>query len=177
MRLGKLLCTASVLLMSANVFADSPRPYFGISISDAQFAAENGAKNDYTDLKFKLGYEINHHFYNEFHIGTNVSTDSDEMSEVTYIAGLIRGNLPLKNINIYWLLGLGGVFADTPTFDDSYADVAAGFGVELFGTDTTALSLEYMQYGIDDAYKTLGVGIVHHFNWPKLYYKDYDSEK
>jgi hypothetical protein len=25
-----------------------------------------------------------------------------------------------------------------------------------------------MQYGIDDIYKTFGVGIVHHFNWPKL---------
>jgi len=171
MRLGKLLCTGSLLLMSANVLADSPRSYFGIFYSDAQFDPDKGASSDYSNLNFKLGYDVSSYLGAELHLGTNVSTDSDRASDATYAAALIRGDIPLKHVNLYGLVGFGSVKADTPFFDDSYSDLAYGFGIEMFGTESTAFSIEYMQYGVDDIYKTLGVGIVHHFDWPRLHPK------
>ena len=58
MRLGKLLCTVSLLLMSATVFADSPRQYFGIFLSDAQLDPDKGNNVDYGNLNIKLGYDL-----------------------------------------------------------------------------------------------------------------------
>jgi len=171
MHLGKLLCAASVLLMSANVFADSPRSYFGLFYSDAQFDPDKGASTDYSNLNIKLGYDVSSFLGAELHAGTNVSTDNDKASDTNYVAAFLRADLPYKFVNLYGLVGYGAVTADTPSFDDSVSDLAYGVGIEMYANDTTAFSIEYMQYGIDDAYKTLGVGIVHHFNWPKIQHK------
>ena len=171
MRLGKLLCTASILLMSANVFADSPRSYFGIFISDAQFDPDKGANTDFVNLNFKLGYDLSSYLGAELRVGSNATTDNNKVSDTSYAAALVRGDIPLKHVNLYGLVGFGAVTADTPSFDDSYSDLAYGLGIEMFGTKNTAFSIEYVQYGVDDIYKTLGVGIVHHFDWPKVHPK------
>jgi hypothetical protein len=157
--------------MSANVFADSPRQYFGIFLSDAQFDPDKGSNTDYGNLNIKFGYDLTSFLGVELQAGTNVSTDNDKAGDTNYAAGFIRGDLPYKFVNLYGLVGYGTVTADTPSFDDSVSDLAYGVGLELYGTDTTAFSIEYMQYGVDDIYKTFGVGIVHHFNWPRLHSK------
>ena len=166
MRLRKLLCTVSLLLMSTTVFADSPRQYFGIFLSDAQLDPDKGNNVDYGNLNIKLGYDLSSYFGVELHAGTNVSTDNEEAGDVAYGAGFLRLDLPYKFVNLYGLLGYSAINADS--IKDSISDAAYGVGIELYGNDTTAFSIEYMQYGIDDIYKTFGVGIVHHFNWPKL---------
>ncbi len=170
MRLGRVCGAAMLALSTLNVHADQPRQYFGIFGSDAQFAPDRGPKQDAGNLGGKLGFDFSKFVAVEGHAGFNLNEDDGGLGspEVSYLGGFVRANLPLERINIYGLLGVGFVDADFAEVKGDFTDLALGAGVEFYGTENTALGIEYMQYGLDDTYRTVGLGIVHHFNWPKL---------
>jgi hypothetical protein len=172
MRLGKLLALLLLLLPGTAVIADQSRQYFGVVGSDAQFDPDKGKTEDLGDLRVKLGYVVNRFVGVELHMGGAVSGDNDTSSDqkLGYVAPLLRATLPFNRVNLYGLLGLASVRGEfAGDYDDHYSDIAFGAGIELYGTRNTALTFEYMRYGIDDIYKTMGVGIVHYFEWPRLY--------
>lgn len=172
MRFGKLLALLTLVLSSTGVFANQPRQYFGLVGSDAQFDPRRGASEDLGNGNVKLGYLVNQYVGVELHLGAAVSTDqaTTDNAKLGYVAPLLRGTLPFRRVNLYGLLGLASVRGEfTGNYDDHYSDVAFGAGLELFGSRSTALTFEYMRYGIDDSYETMGIGLIHYFNWPHLY--------
>lgn len=168
MYFGKFLIISTLVLAGTCTAADQPPWYFGLFYNDAQFSPADGKKGDLNNINLKLGYDFSPFWGVEAHGGKDVSGDGGDLegSGVAYLAVLARGNLPLNRINIYGLLGPTFVSADFSDVDGSYTNLAAGVGVELYGSKNTAVGLEFIQYGFDDKYKTFGVGIVHHFNWP-----------
>ncbi|MGF1548423.1 MAG: outer membrane beta-barrel protein [Thiotrichales bacterium] len=168
MRFGRVCGAAMLALGACHVHADQPRQYFGIFGSDAQFVPDKGPKQDAGNLGGKLGFDFNKFVAVEGHAGLTLNDSHLSSPEVTYLAGFVRANLPLERINIYGLLGVGFVDANFAQVKGDFTDLAVGAGIEFYGTENTALGIEYLQYGLDDKYKTVGLGIVHHFNWPKL---------
>ncbi len=169
MQFGKWLSLAMLLVISAPLTAQTPRNYFGVFFNDAQLEASSGEEIDGGNLGGKLGYTINRWLGAEAHAGADFFNDNDDFNhtEVGYVAAFMRLNLPYERINIFGLAGLASVKGDYGSqYDDHFTDGAFGLGVELFGTKRTALSIQFMQYGIDDRYKSFGLGIVHHFDWP-----------
>ncbi len=69
---------------------------------------------------------------------------------------------------MYLLVGASEVELDGDSIDDDvYDPIAGGIGIELYGSERTAITLEYMSYS-DDAYAGVNLGIKHHFDLPPL---------
>jgi len=173
MRKGTAIALMFALLLTSPAWAaDGMRQYFALSGSDAQFDPDGGQSEDAGNVNAKLGYFINAYVGVELHMGMTVTTEASSVDDpgLGYVAPMLRFNLPYERVNVYSLFGLASVRAEFPgNYDDSYSDVAFGAGIELYGTKRTALSLEYMRYGMDDTYKTFGLGLVHYFDWPRVY--------
>ncbi len=173
---------ASLFLLSSQAIADSsmpsPNQYWGISFSKGEHERHDGTTGDTGNINIKAGYDFLPFLSAEVHLGGSVgemfgsNTSSTNTSSMRYVAGFVRGNLPIKqSVNIYGLLG--GAFVDVThknTLLNTYhgydfTEPAIGVGIELYGNTRTAFTIEYMSYGLDETYTTLGVGLVHHFNW------------
>lgn len=169
MRYGKALAGVVLALVNTTLFASElPRQYFGISGSDAQLDVSDGVA-DLGSLNGKFGYMVNRFVGTELHMGTSVTIDGSSVDapSLHFVAPLLRLNLPFEKVNLYSLVGVASV-RNNFSATEHYSDLSFGFGMELYGTRSTALSFEYMRYGIDDVYKTFGLGIVHYFDWPKI---------
>ena len=160
----------ALTLSGGAAMADSqPLQYFGVFGGDARIQPDEGGRGNTSNLNFKLGYSFSDFLGVELHIGRDFSRDrADTEDGVQYAAALVRGNLPFDRINVYGLLGLASVNADFANIDGSYTNGSVGVGVELYGNERTALGIELMQYGFQDRYRTAGVGLVHHFDWPRF---------
>lgn len=170
MRIGRAIALLTLLLTGTS-WAEAPRQYFGLSGSDALFVPENGQKEDLGNINAKLGYQVNSFVGVELHMGQSVSTSSTNIDNPSlgYVSPMLRLTLPYDRVNIYSLFGLASVRADLPSnANDNYSDFSMGLGLELYSSKRTALSLEYMRYGVDDTYKTFGLGVVHYFEWPSV---------
>lgn len=165
---------AALLLCSAAPLAayDLPDWHAGVHYADAQFSPDGAGEENVNDLNFKLGMAINPGLSVEAHFGTDVASDSennDSGDGATYLAAFARKDIRLERVNFFGLLGAAAGNADYGNnFDDSFAGLAFGAGVELFGSPRTAVSLQFVQYGTDDSYKTIGAGLVHYFEWSDI---------
>ncbi len=183
MFLNRLVILASLFLLSSQVIADSSMPnpnhYWGIDISKGEYTRHDGTIGDTTNLNLKFGYDFLPFLGVEVHLGGSAAemfgSSTSSTSSMRYVAGFVRGNLPIKqHVNLYGLLG--AAFVDVThknTLIDSnhgydFTEPAVGVGLELYGNQKTAFIIEYMSYGLDDTYTTFGIGVVHHFDWPGL---------
>ena len=172
MRIGTAIALLTLLMSSTAWAAQGARQYLGFSGSDAQFNPAVGQTEDLGNVNAKLGYQVNSFVGAELHLGMSVSTESSNVDSPTlgYVAPMLRFNLPYERVNIYSLFGVVSARGDFPgNYEDSFSDFSMGAGIELYGSKRTAISLEYMRYGIDDTYKTFGLGLVHYFEWPRVY--------
>lgn len=175
----------SLFLFSSQAIADPSMPnpdhYWGISAAKGEYTRHDGTIGDTGNINLKFGYDFLPFLSAEVHLGGSVgemfgsSTTSTNTSSMRYLAGFVRGNLPIKqHINIYGLLG--GTFVDvshkntllSSNHGYDFTEPAIGVGLELYGNAKTAFTVEFMSYGLDDTYTTFGVGLVHHFNWPGI---------
>lgn len=171
MQPGKLLGFIFLLIVSSPLYAETPHNYFGIAFSDAQLETQAGAEFDGGSLNTTLGYSLNRWLDVELRAGADFFSEQDDFNqlEVGYVASFMKLKLPYERINVYGLVGLGLVSADYgAAFNDTFSDGAFGFGVELYGSERTALNIEYSQIGTDDKYKMMGIGFTRRFNWPRF---------
>lgn len=170
----RLILTAALLGVSLAATAERPPQYFGLNggaydlESDiASLEAEGSVVN------LRLGYELNRFLAFEARFGMDPSatrvagTDIDARMG----AGFVRLNLPLKGVDVYVLGGAGRVsFEDGSGGRDSEDGPAAGLGIELYGSQNTAVVIEGVRYEDDDEgdYKAYTIGFKHHFDWPAL---------
>jgi len=140
-----------------------------------------------TDWGLRGGYRINQYFGLEGRIGfgTGGSSDfndpgdsqiDDIRDDLYYGAAFARFDIPFNRVNLFALAGFGGVTLESTDnaqdafgLADDYSEtgVSWGFGVELFATDRTGISVDYLNYA-DDTHEGFSIGIVHHFDWPAI---------
>lgn len=153
-------------LLATNAFGDtfSRGLYFGGSFSKHRFADSFGNLS-LTGAVFKAGYDIFPFFAIEGHAGATITSDNYEYDNGGQLIGeynlsaehggiYARGNLRLMNVTIYGLLGYNAytVIVNEKmygNYDVSYSTNESGFsygaGLDLFGAERTALSLNWMK--------------------------------
>lgn len=159
-----------LLLPLGALAAERPSQYWGASLGDFEFETDNGSATNITNLGLKGGYRLSRFLALEIHGGVSTSGSSSEIIEepdLVYGAGFVRLDLPYQRLNLYLLAGGSTLAYDVGDGSEEESDMAGGIGIELYGSERTALTLEYMNYN-DGMYDGLSVGFVHHFDWPSF---------
>lgn len=168
--MSKRFFLAAVLLTaSVAASAEPPNLYWGASFGDYEVNQRDvgGDTSSATDFGLRLGYEFGKFLGVEARAGLD-SGGVGGNSDVDYAGVFGRFNLPYEKTNIYLLLGASEVRVDGESVDDDeYDPVAGGIGIELYGSERTAITLEYMSYS-DESYSGISLGIKHHFNMPSF---------
>jgi hypothetical protein len=149
--------------------------YIGVMVSSPQYK-EDDSNTDFRSagLLVRGGMELNEFLAVEGHIGLFGEDTTDEGSyQIDYLASIYaRGNLPLtdKRIRLYALAGVTRFSGNVPGFssvDDT--GVGYGLGVELYGDEQNALTLEWLRFAVGDIHnvdytlESASLGFVHRF--------------
>jgi len=174
----------SALTATQSVMAAEGDPHWYVGVNYATFNATNVA-NSRVDLEtsgaqIRLGYDFNNWFGLESSIAR--SQTSNTKNNLTYKVGYLgyfgpRVTLRLENFVLYGTAG--SIISSDKACDDSTGSSvcttkegvngAAGFGIDMFGSDNTALNLSVMYYGAEQADNnySLSLGITWYFDSPK----------
>jgi len=149
--------------------AERPPSYWGVSLGTFEFTNAEDNAVDVTNVGLQGGVQFIPWLGAELRVGAQ-SSDADGVFEATdtnYAGAFVRFDIPYERINLYLLAGGGGIgYTDAQGDDASQVGPAGGVGIELYGTQRSALKLELMNYsGEDVVYQGINLGFVHHFNW------------
>jgi len=177
----QLSLVIALILSTFSVHADDDGSnfYYGINVGgggirlEDGFATANSLDDDQSDIKdvgFTLGFELSSFLSLEGQIGIASNDNSSIIGDgqVYRAAGLARLNYPADKVNAYLLGGIGIAQYDFGGITEDEVGVAIGAGLDLFGNDTTALSLGVLvQPGDEIDYSVINVGFRHYFGGAK----------
>lgn len=168
----RLLLALAIALVPLGAAAERPGQYWGLSVGDAYVTDDDDEELGASNIGLHVGYKLFDLVGVELQAGGAASgkkINGRDSRDTRYGGAFARFDLPLERMNVFVLAGGAVVRYDEgpPEGIVDESDIAAGVGVELFGTERTALRLEYMNYA-DGTYETFGLGFVHHFDWPSL---------
>lgn len=170
----RIFLAAALVTVPALAWAEPPNLYWGASLGEYRSddaATDSGSTDHTTDLGLRLGYHFSDFIGLEARAGfdvSGVSSGSSVNSSAEYVGVFGRFDLPYERTNIYLLLGASEVRIDKNELDsDDFDSVAGGIGIELYGNERSAITLEYMSYS-DDAHSGLSIGYKRHFNVPSF---------
>lgn len=169
----RLILAAALAAMPIVAGADRPPQYFGINggwyeiDTDAPFEADGEFAN------LRLGYELGRFLAFEARFGLELGNEASVAgTKVDPRMGAVfaRLNLPFERVDLYFLGGAGRVSFNDGTGREREEWPAGGIGIELYGSERTAIVLEGVRYeGDDDGdYKAITLGFKHHFDWPRF---------
>lgn len=145
--------------------------YWGIGYGSGDLETEGGFGLDTHGLGLKFGREFGQYISFEAHMGSGADSSENILRdpEVSYGAAFLRMNLPFERVNLYAVGGLSRVSIDGGgAGNGSDEERAVGVGIDLFGSEVTALTIEKIRYGSDTTFDVLSVGITRRFDWPGL---------
>jgi hypothetical protein len=151
------------------VFAEPPGNYWGAGYTRISFTAANGEDMSTHGGTLRIGREFFDFFAIEVHAGLGRESQSNAFGdkfEYQQMAAFARLNLPYERFNFYLLGGSATVEIDTGpvTADETFA--AGGAGMDFFGSERTALTLEFLRHEENDAATDLiTIGVKHHFDF------------
>lgn len=143
-----------------------------------------GAINPIDAFFLRYGFYLFRFVAVEFHAGSSLKTinSSNTMEgKIEYMgAAFARLNFPFetKKVNLYIMGGTaaGNYVVDTGNqgagpVSETKAGISYGGGVEVYATDDTGMSIEWIRYLHFDDFRAGGIslGIVHHFRWGDLF--------
>lgn len=169
----------SSAISQAEIFADGSgiegNNYFGVSIGSPQYKEDNtNADFRAAGLIARGGREFFKYIAIEGHFGifSGDTIDGNEY-KIDYMASLFgRGNLYLfdDRARAYLLLGMTYFSGDVPRFkDESDISPAFGLGLELYGNERNAITLEVIRYADTDLHNvdykidSINLGYQHRF--------------
>lgn len=169
----RLSLAAALAAMPLVAGAERPPQYFGVNggayeiETDAPFEADGEFGN------LRVGYELGRFVAFEARFGLELGNETEVAGrDVDPRMGAVfaRLNLPFERVDVYLLGGAGRVSFNDGTGRQREEWPAAGLGIELYGTNRTALVFEGVRYeGDDDGdYKAITLGFKHHFDWPRF---------
>jgi len=160
---------ATPAIATAQPPAPVPAQYWGVNIGDFDFT-NNGASGNSTAIGLRGGYHFSDFLGVELRGGFDTGGDKgglQESPDVIHGGAYVRLDLPFERVNVFFLGGTSVVRYDSVNGTKDTSDVSGGIGIELYGSDRTALTLDYMNYS-DGAYEGVSLGLVHHFDWPRF---------
>ncbi|MES9990571.1 MAG: outer membrane beta-barrel protein [Candidatus Thiodiazotropha sp.] len=149
--------------------------YLGAMVSSPQYKEDDSSASFRSaGLLARGGLEFNEFLAVEAHLGLFGEDTVDGNSyQIEYLASIYaRGNLPLigERIRLYALGGLTHFSGNVPGFS-SVDETAVGYGVgiELYGDEQNALTLEWLRHAVGDIHnvdftlESASLGFVHRF--------------
>jgi hypothetical protein len=149
--------------------------YLGVMVSSPQYK-EDDTRTSFRSagLIARAGMEFSRFFAVEGHLGLFGEDFIDDRSyQIDYLGSIYaRGNLPLakSRIRLYALGGLTYFTGNVPGFS-SVDETAIGYGagVELYGDEHNALTLEWLRFAVGDIHdvdytlESASLGFIHRF--------------
>jgi opacity protein-like surface antigen len=181
MNLNQYLLSAVLILGLPSVaVADAPQNYWGMGIDGVDFEGMTtdgrtlmgSAERDMNGFNLRYGFWLPFDLIGvEVRIG-NIAEESGTMvgdPEVRYVFGMGKLNLPFERVNLYVLGGVSKVYYDFAGREQDDEDVVGGVGIELLGSETTGLTIEFLKYGVNDddiEGEIITIGFNHRFELP-----------
>jgi len=164
----RVLLAGLLVIAPPYALAERPPQYWGVSLGQFELDDAQGNVTDTVNIGLQAGYKFTSYVGLELRGGFESGDTSGALDQpdLRYGGGFVRFDLPYERVNVYLLLGGGQVSFDRASGDVSESGPAGGIGIELFGSERSAVSLEYINYSSDDiTYDGISIGFVHHFGW------------
>jgi len=160
--LGALLFTLCTAISTANA-AGNTKLYYGVGFTDGSVNVANGEDKSLGTISGVVGFQLIDFLSVEFSLGAGSDQTGSILSEplVSYQAVLLRLGYRWDHAGIYLLGGQARLDINS-RFNNSDAGNAVGFGINLFGNETTSLNFNVLD--IDDgAFTTATIGFQYYF--------------
>jgi hypothetical protein len=148
--------------------SEGSRLYYGLEIGNGKFDVSKTVEDTMQDIGGAFGYNIARFLAVEARVGV-ASNDKNSLvgdSEVTRGSVLLKLQYSGDHVIAYIAGGAGVLNTDISGTSSDDDGVVASVGVELFGTDRTALSLSYTNHERKKAkldYTVANIGFRHYF--------------
>ncbi len=140
--------------------------YLGLLISNSDIDGETGAGQDMSTINGTFGYVLSNSLAVEARLGVG-SDDANSLIQdpvSNYTAGMLRYHYTWSN-NIMAYASVGAALRVHSDVVDAgtQAGAAVAVGLNLFGSDRTALNIEYFYMGGTEPVESIGIGFHHYF--------------
>lgn len=182
MRAARFLVFSILLAVSGTAAAVQGKAYWGIAYMHSNFDFDAGANYHPEGAVAKVGYDIiGQRVAVELHLaGTRDDRRTvggvDTQLSINYaVAAFLRFNVvATNNFRLYAMGGYGraDIHYQFPGYstNDASSGPAYGVGMELYGNESGAISIDYLRYvkdgslnGANYQLNSLNIGYVHHF--------------
>ncbi len=141
--------------------------YMGLLLSNTDIAGETGIGLDMGTLNATFGYSFPKGIGLEVRAGIG-SDQPDSMFQepvTSYGAAMFRYHYTWpNNLMVYAAAGASvRTHSDAVEANNTQGGAAFAFGLNLFGSDRTAVNLEYLYMGGESELKSVGIGIQRYF--------------
>jgi len=153
----------SLGLLAGTAHADVAKLYFGAGFSDGSVDITNGSDKSLGTLSATVGLQLLDFVGVEVEVGSASDQSGSILSDplVTYQAVMLRLSYRLDRAGVYLLGGQARLDIDDQ-FNNSDAGNVFGFGINLFGNETTALNFHVLDVD-DGAFSTATIGFQYYF--------------
>ncbi len=148
---------ALLLLISTRVGASDYIGYLGIDGAAMTLENRIGENIEPVNLRLRLGGNVAPFIDLEGHLGLTVNSDEIFQADwsADFVALFIKGHLPLgRYLSLYGLAGLSAVTITETIgrrhFSDDRGGFAYGVGIESVISENVDISLDYVNYLLDD---------------------------
>lgn len=161
--LGCLMLSLGLLAGTAHADSRVAKLYLGTGFSDGNVDVANGGDKALGTISVTVGLQLLDFIGLELALGSASDQTGSILSEplVTYQAAMLRLGYRWDRAGVYLLAGQARLDIDDQ-FNNSDAGNAYGFGVNLFGNETTALNFNYMDFD-DGAFSAATIGFQYYF--------------
>jgi len=141
--------------------------YLGLLVSNSDLAEQEGAGQDMSVVNATIGYVLPKGFALEARFGAGSDQPDSIMQDpvTTYTAAMLRYHYTWSN-DVMAYAGVGAAVRSHSSVVDTegvQGGAAFAMGVNLFGSDTTALNIEYLYMGGTEAMSSIGIGFHRYF--------------
>lgn len=161
--ISALLLSVGLAVGTAHAQGGIAKLYYGAGFTDGSVDITNGTDKNLGTVSAVLGLQLADFIGVELAVGAGSDQTASIISEplVSYQAALLRLGYRWDRTGVYVLAGQARLDVDSQ-FNNSDAGNAIGFGINLFGNETTSLNFNYLD--IDDgAFSTTTIGFQHYF--------------
>ena len=155
--------TLGLGLLAGTAHADVAKLYYGLGISDGNVDVSGGRDKSLGTANATVGFQLLDFIGIELQVGAGSDQVGSMLSEplVQYQTAMLRLGYRWDRTGIYLLGGQARLEFDDD-LNPSDSGNAFGFGLNLFGNETTALNLHVLNLD-DGAFTTATVGFQYYF--------------
>ena len=170
-----LFVVALTFAFVSKASADNSPMYFGLGIADYEFEGSPITMDGYY---LNYGIDIGNYFAIEGIIANSSQYENAAASltsEIDYYGALYgRFNLRYDHVTLYVMAGYATVSTTTTVsgtaFETEDSGVTYAVGIDLYGTQNTALTIRYYDYLDEDIHATgINIGLNFYFDVPRIH--------